>query len=491
MAASLSETGVRDEMNVCQLCGSLENLSLCAGCRGSWYCSKAHQREDWRIHKITCKKRKIKLTNSHSPTESGGTNIQSVMHDKIKSKSEIFKMKNSDSSDALLSDEQDIESLCKVHLRSDSSDSQSSLLTNNGNRSHSSISNKKSNNDADFSGASGGVGWKKPQNGKSQKKSGRKKQKYEQHGNFPDEASLSERSERYYLNHSTHKLSLPSSLKAAVSRQVSAVGDGDTFLSPEQCKDQYLSILDFRFKELAKYVVDSLTRHGICVIDKFLGEITGHEILNEVMKLDKDGIMKQGQLVHGTSSSSNTYIRGDVITWVDGNEPESENIHFLISCMDAVMIESARHLKQHTINERTKAMVACYPGRRTRYVRHVDNPSGDGRCVTCIYYLNKDWDVRVHGGLLRIFPEGEERVANIEPRFDRLLFFWSDRRNPHEVEEAFKERYAITVWYYDAEERAEALKHFKGRPDPSGIRSQGASLTSNNGGQGSKKRPST
>lgn len=45
-----------------------------------------------------------------------------------------------------------------------------------------------------------------------------------------------------------------------------------------------------------------------------------------------------------------------------------------------------------------------------------------------------------HGGILRIFPEGKSYVADIKPLFDRLLFFWSDRRNPHEVQPSYTTR---------------------------------------------------
>lgn len=115
-----------------------------------------------------------------------------------------------------------------------------------------------------------------------------------------------------------------------------------------------------------------------------------------------------------------------------------------------------------------QAMVACYPGKMTGYLRHVDNPNQDGRCITCIYYLNKDWNVQRDGGLLRIYPEGMDQMADVEPKFDRIIFFWSDRRNPHEVLPAHRERYAITVWYYEAEERARALQRYKGQDNRAG-----------------------
>ncbi|XP_056118481.1 egl nine homolog 1 [Rhinichthys klamathensis goyatoka] len=211
-----------------------------------------------------------------------------------------------------------------------------------------------------------------------------------------------------------------------------------------------------------QYIVPCMKYYGICVKDAFLSDRLGGRVLEEVETLNHSGKFRGGQLVSQKSIPSKN-IRGDQIAWVEGNEPGCENIGVLMAHIDEAIMRSAvsGQLGDYVINGRTKAMVACYPGNGTGYVRHVDNPNGDGRCITCIYYLNKDWDVKVHGGLLQIYPEGRNVVANIEPLFDRLLIFWSDRRNPHEVKPAFATRYAITVWYFDAKERTEAKEKYR------------------------------
>ncbi|XP_070986974.1 uncharacterized protein [Oncorhynchus clarkii lewisi] len=211
-----------------------------------------------------------------------------------------------------------------------------------------------------------------------------------------------------------------------------------------------------------KYIVPCMNSYGICVKDSFLGPRLGESVMGEVESLNRSGKFRGGQLVSQRSIPSRS-IRGDQIAWVEGHEPGCEGIATLMAHIDEAVMHSAANgqLGDCVINGRTKAMVACYPGNGTGYIRHVDNPNGDGRCITCIYYLNKNWDVKVQGGLLQIYPEGKSVVANIEPLFDRLLIFWSDRRNPHEVKPAYATRYAITVWYFDAKERAEAKEKYR------------------------------
>ncbi|XP_060929207.1 prolyl hydroxylase EGLN2 [Limanda limanda] len=210
-----------------------------------------------------------------------------------------------------------------------------------------------------------------------------------------------------------------------------------------------------------QYIVPCMKSYGICVKDNFLGLQLGDRVLEEVDVLNHSGKFSGGQLVSQRSIPSGN-IRGDQIAWVEGHEPGCRSITALMAHIDEAVMYSAANgqLGDCVINGRTKAMVACYPGNGAGYVRHVDNPNGDGRCITCIYYLNKNWDVKKQGGLLQIYPEGKNVVANIEPLFDRLLIFWSDRRNPHEVKPAYATRYAITVWYFDAKERAEAKEKY-------------------------------
>ncbi|KAM8853871.1 uncharacterized protein egln2 [Synchiropus picturatus] len=211
-----------------------------------------------------------------------------------------------------------------------------------------------------------------------------------------------------------------------------------------------------------QHIVPCIKCFGMCMKDNFLGPSLGDKVLEEVEILNSSGMFRGGQLVSQRNIPSGN-IRGDQIAWVEGREPGCENIGLLMEHIDKVIMHSAANgqLGGCVINGRTKAMVACYPGNGAGYVRHVDNPNGDGRCITCIYYLNKNWDVEKQGGLLQIFPEGKNVVANIEPLFDRLLIFWSDRRNPHEVKPAYATRYAITVWYFDAKERAEAKEKYR------------------------------
>ncbi|XP_030627314.1 egl nine homolog 1 isoform X2 [Chanos chanos] len=328
----------------CELCGKMENLLKCGRCRNSFYCSKEHQRQHWKEHKLICKEaEKTQVTNQPVKTP------------------------------------------------------------------------------------------QQPQDDKG--------------GSEP----LSQRQGDVTTEGRTKDLI--NSAKEGDSKQ-----PGDSISN--NAKPNEINQMNSHLPKLAtEYIVPCMNRHGICVVDNFLGEEIGQCILKDVTALHKTGKFSDGQLVSQKTDSSKD-IRGDKITWIEGKEPGCEKIRFLMSRMDDLVRHCNGKLGNFEIYGRTKAMVACYPGNGTGYVRHVDNPNGDGRCVTCIYYLNKNWDAKKHGGLLRIFPEGKAQFADIEPKFDRLLLFWSDRRNPHEVQPAYATRYAITVWYFDADERARAKEKY-------------------------------
>ncbi|OQR66189.1 egl nine1-like [Tropilaelaps mercedesae] len=214
-------------------------------------------------------------------------------------------------------------------------------------------------------------------------------------------------------------------------------------------------------ERMKQQVINDMNHFGVCVVDNFLGAERANEIYSEVIRMyQQKNLFHRGQVVNAAGSGG-VLVRGDHIAWLDGSEACCSSIRFLIRSLDSIVARcgnqgaSAGEMGLYRITQRTKAMLACYPGGGTRYYKHVDNPNFDGRKITCIYYLNKAWDGRRDGGLLRIFPENHRNhVASVEPILDRLVVFWSDRRNPHEVLPSERIRFALTVWYLDDNELA-------------------------------------
>ncbi|XP_053794296.1 egl nine homolog 1 isoform X1 [Vidua chalybeata] len=394
-SSSCSSSSSERDRQYCELCGKMENLLRCGRCRSSFYCSKEHQRQDWKKHKLICRGGGAAAAGAAGGAAEphGGHPAQPRAHGGAAagsgSRARVGKGAAPPSPEA---------------------PAEAAPLTNN----HVAAATAAAGGDTEAPAAA-----------QSPSPSGEAVLLYRDKSNL-----------------------YPGGVQA---------GPGGAALRPN---GQTKSLVPQRLA--LEYIVPCMNKHGICVVDDFLGKELGGLVAEEVRALHHTGRFTDGQLVSQKSDSSKD-IRGDKITWVEGKEPGCQTIRLLMNSMDDLIRHCNGKLGNYKINGRTKAMVACYPGNGTGYVLHVDNPNGDGRCVTCIYYLNKDWDAKVSGGILRIFPEGKAQFADIEPKFDRLLFFWSDRRNPHEVQPAFATRYAITVWYFDADERARAkVKYLTG-----------------------------
>lgn len=155
------------------------------------------------------------------------------------------------------------------------------------------------------------------------------------------------------------------------------------------------------------------------------------------------------------------------------------------------------------IYERSDAMLSIYPGEGARFAKHIDNTTRDGRRLTVLVYLNPGWSVE-QGGALRLFTanamtakrehsqdtsyhndsnegvaendgesleyEGGRKIhckngvepdrmtaVDVFPEGGRLAMFYS-ADVPHEVLPTFGMRHAITIWYYDTDERQAAVK---------------------------------
>lgn len=100
--------------------------------------------------------------------------------------------------------------------------------------------------------------------------------------------------------------------------------------------------------------------------------------------------------------------------------------------------------------------LACAVGGGAKYPKHIDNLGlPDTRKVTCIYYINPDWN-EANGGELRLWGH-PNLTEDLPPTGDRLVMFWSDLL-VHEVLPCWDEgpegqRFALTLWMVTDDEK--------------------------------------
>lgn len=111
--------------------------------------------------------------------------------------------------------------------------------------------------------------------------------------------------------------------------------------------------------QMCQFVVRDLEKYGICVVDNFMGAERAASIHHSVSSMYHSGVFVEGETVRSTSETTQN-IRSDKIAWVDGTEKNCVDIAFLISTVDAIIMNSVRMMRgngklgQIAIGGRTK-----------------------------------------------------------------------------------------------------------------------------------------
>ncbi|CAM9153679.1 unnamed protein product [Choristocarpus tenellus] len=197
---------------------------------------------------------------------------------------------------------------------------------------------------------------------------------------------------------------------------------------------------------------NQLQREGFLVVDNFLGRPWALAMRQEMQWLNNTGLMlpNETQFSHPDGRPPQRFSKPNVYE-VDLHDkvlrenrvPELGAL-FHQEELGEVLAEGipgmrlCRGTQGRTVKlQRNAGFGGCFP-------YHYDNPGlPNKRALTCLLYLNPDWQ-EGDGGEMCLLPF-LERERCIEPLHDRLVVFCSDRVL-HRVLPCQTERYVVTVW---------------------------------------------
>lgn len=200
------------------------------------------------------------------------------------------------------------------------------------------------------------------------------------------------------------------------------------------------------FEEL----VDHIAEHGFCVVNDFLPEATVSALANEAQTLKQAEVMQEAG-VGREHLSVLKEIRSDSIYWLNEDDATAAQRDYFEQ-MENLRLNLNQHLYLGLFG--LESHLAVYP-EGGFYKKHLDcfasqNPHKPQRKISCIVYLNQDWDMQDGGQLKLYLNETDEsdkyKSLLISPLAGRAVIFLSDTFY-HEVMPTYKERVSLTGWF--------------------------------------------
>ncbi len=208
-----------------------------------------------------------------------------------------------------------------------------------------------------------------------------------------------------------------------------------------------LSTHTINFEQL----IDQIAEHGFCVIDNFLTEATVSALVNEARQFKQASAMQEAGIGREHLAINKT-IRGDSIYWLNEVGATAAQLSYFEQ-MENLRLSLNQHLYIGLFG--LESHLAVYPI-GAFYKRHLDcfattDPNKPQRKISCIVYLNYDWQGD-DGGQLRLYLNetdelNNEKSIDILPVAGRAVIFLSDTFY-HEVLPASRERISLTGWFF-------------------------------------------
>jgi len=189
-------------------------------------------------------------------------------------------------------------------------------------------------------------------------------------------------------------------------------------------------------------IAADLARQGWAVCTGFLPAALVTALRADIDAGGEHGTLRPAAIGRGETQQVRSEVRGDQIAWLDGASAAQQGF---LQEMEALRLALNTSLFLGLFEY--EGHLALYPP-GAFYRRHLDqHQDSDSRLVSCVAYLNADWQPS-HGGELRLFVgDGtEERAIDIAPRAGTLVCFLSSVTY-HEVLETQVPRYSVTGWF--------------------------------------------